>query len=180
MSFIERFHSLGSKVVAMVKMDDWINTVSYTPMLRFSSLAPLLSEYFPDGVGISPATVRHSGTARKRAGKIVKKDSTTQSGNSKESVAAAGVEGKEGVGEREKEGEGEREKEGSKETKIMLEKGGEGGEGGVKGGGEEGVKGGGEGGEGGEGEKAGVVVKVEPKIREGGSAGKTAIDKNGQ
>lgn len=28
-------------------------------MLRYSILAPLLSEYFPDGVGISPTTVRH-------------------------------------------------------------------------------------------------------------------------
>ena len=43
----------------MVQEPDWINTVSYTPLLRYSVLAPLLSEYFPDGVGISPSTVRH-------------------------------------------------------------------------------------------------------------------------
>ena len=51
------FHSV--QVVDMVLEPDWINTVSYTPLLRFSVLAPLLSEYFPDGVGISPSTVRH-------------------------------------------------------------------------------------------------------------------------
>ena len=60
----------------MVKLDEWVNTVSYTPMLRFSLLAPMLSEYFPDGVGLSPATIRHSGTNRKRGGgaKTVKKE----------------------------------------------------------------------------------------------------------
>lgn len=64
----------------MVKMTDWISSVSYTPMLRFSLLAPLLSEYFPDGVGISPATVRHTGNIRKRGSKlIVKKKEETSS-----------------------------------------------------------------------------------------------------
>jgi hypothetical protein len=76
-----------SKVVAMVKKEEWINSVSYTPMLRFSLLAPLLSEYFPDGVGISPATIRHSSTARKRVGKLVKKD-VTQPGNNRGSAIA--------------------------------------------------------------------------------------------
>ena len=43
----------------MVMNSDWINTVSYTPLLRHTVLTPLLSEYVPDGVGISPATVHH-------------------------------------------------------------------------------------------------------------------------
>ena len=67
---------VGTKVVAMVRSEEWINTVSYTPLLRYSLLAPLLSEYFPDGVGLSPATVRHSGTPRKRGGKAGRKDTT--------------------------------------------------------------------------------------------------------
>ncbi len=33
--------------------------MSYTPLLRYSILAPLLSEYVPEGVGISPTTVAH-------------------------------------------------------------------------------------------------------------------------
>lgn len=37
----------------------WISTMSYTPLLRYSILAPLLSEYVPEGVGISPTTVAH-------------------------------------------------------------------------------------------------------------------------
>ncbi len=47
------------QVVTIVNDPEWINSVSYTPMLRYSILAPFLSEYFPDGVGISPTTVRH-------------------------------------------------------------------------------------------------------------------------
>lgn len=36
----------------------WIHTMSYTPLLRYcDELASLLSEYFPEGVGISPTTV---------------------------------------------------------------------------------------------------------------------------
>lgn len=36
----------------------WIHTISYTPLLRYcDELASLLSEYFPEGVGISPTTV---------------------------------------------------------------------------------------------------------------------------
>lgn len=34
-----------------------MNTVGYTPLLRYSVLASLLSEYVPDGVGISPTTL---------------------------------------------------------------------------------------------------------------------------
>ena len=172
----------------MVKKEEWINSVSYTPMLRFSSLAPLLSEYFPDGVGISPATIRHSGTTRKRVGKLVKKDSTPP-GDNRESAIADGR-GKEGVGEGggEKQ-EGEEGEEKRKEVETMLGKvaegvrggegggreGREGGEEGVRGGegggregregGEEGVRGGEEGGseerEGGEEEKERQMVKVE-------------------
>lgn len=41
----------------MVMNPDWINTVNYTPLLRHSILTSLLSEYVPDGVGISPTTV---------------------------------------------------------------------------------------------------------------------------
>lgn len=47
------------QVVSMVRDPQWINTVSYTPLLRYSILAPLLSEYVPEGVGISPTTVHH-------------------------------------------------------------------------------------------------------------------------
>ena len=43
----------------MVTDPQWINTVSYTPLLRYTILAPLLSEYVPEGVGISPTTVHH-------------------------------------------------------------------------------------------------------------------------
>ena len=43
----------------MVMNPEWINTVSYTPLLRHTILTPLLSEYVPDGVGISPTTVHH-------------------------------------------------------------------------------------------------------------------------
>jgi hypothetical protein len=43
----------------MVMNSEWINTVSYTPLLRHTILTPLLSEYVPDGVGISPTTVHH-------------------------------------------------------------------------------------------------------------------------
>ena len=48
-----------SQVVSMVMLPEWINTVSYIPLLRYSVLAPFLSEYIPDGVGISPTTVHH-------------------------------------------------------------------------------------------------------------------------
>lgn len=44
----------------MVNNQEWISTVSYTPLLRHTVLAPLLSEYVPDGVGISPTTVQHA------------------------------------------------------------------------------------------------------------------------
>ncbi len=43
----------------MVSSPHWIHTMSYTPLLRYSVLAPLLSEYVPEGVGISPTTVAH-------------------------------------------------------------------------------------------------------------------------
>ena len=163
----------------MVKKEEWINTVSYTPMLRFSLLAPLLSEYFPDGVGISPATIRHSSTARKRVGKLVKKD-VTQPGNNRGSAIADGR-GNEGVGEGgvegEKRKEGEEKREGDKEVETMLGKAAEG----VRGG----EEGGREGREGGAGEKGRQMVKVEgervavePTKKE--VAGKTLVDKNGK
>ncbi len=44
----------------LVNQLDWINTVSYAPLLRFSILASLLLEYVPSGVGISPTTVQRS------------------------------------------------------------------------------------------------------------------------
>ncbi|CAI8005571.1 Lysine-specific histone demethylase 1B, partial [Geodia barretti] len=163
------------EVVAMVKKEEWINTVSYTPMLRFSLLAPLLSEYFPDGVGISPATIRHSSTARKRVGKLVKKD-VTQPGNNRGSAIADGR-GNEGVGEGGGETkEEEKRKEGDKEVESMLGKVAES----VRGG----EEGGREGREGGEGEKGRQMVKVEgervavePTKKE--VAWKTLVDKNG-
>ena len=52
----------------MVMEPDWINTVSYTPLLRYSVLAPFLSEYIPDGVGISPTTVQHASWGGSTAG----------------------------------------------------------------------------------------------------------------
>ena len=97
----------------MVKTEEWINTVSYTPLLRFSFLAPLLSEYFPDGVGISPATIRHSGSIRKRVGRGGKKDTAQQPADKKEGSAAEAT--KEGTaGERLSEAEREK-KEGAQE-----------------------------------------------------------------
>ena len=47
--------------VAVIAKDPlWIHTISYTPLLRYNEgLASLLSEYFPEGVGISPLTVSH-------------------------------------------------------------------------------------------------------------------------
>ena len=50
---------IHTQVVSMVMNPEWINTVSYTPLLRHTLLTPLLSEYVPDGVGISPTTVQH-------------------------------------------------------------------------------------------------------------------------
>ena len=50
---------IHTQVVSMVMNPEWINTVSYTPLLRHTLLTPLLSEYVPDGVGISPTTVHH-------------------------------------------------------------------------------------------------------------------------
>jgi len=46
--------------VTLVQQPEWINTVSYIPLLRYSVLASLLSEYVPDGVGISPTTLHVS------------------------------------------------------------------------------------------------------------------------
>ncbi len=45
------------QIVLLVGNPEWINTVGYTPLLRYSVLASLLSEYVPDGVGISPTTI---------------------------------------------------------------------------------------------------------------------------
>ena len=77
----------------MVKRDDWINTVSYTPMLRFSQLAPLLSEYFPDGVGISPATVRHPSNIRRRGTKTTGKTKETATQGDKKEAVSVGSKG---------------------------------------------------------------------------------------
>ena len=38
----------------------WITSLAYSPLLRFSTLADLVGEYFPEGVGISPTTVSFS------------------------------------------------------------------------------------------------------------------------
>lgn len=43
--------------MSLVTQPEWINTVGYIPLLRYSVLASLLSEYVPDGVGISPTTL---------------------------------------------------------------------------------------------------------------------------
>lgn len=38
----------------------WITSLGYSPLLRFSPLAALVTEYFPEGVGVSPTTVNFS------------------------------------------------------------------------------------------------------------------------
>ncbi len=43
--------------MSLVQQPEWINTLGYSPLLRYSVLASLLSEYVPDGVGISPTTL---------------------------------------------------------------------------------------------------------------------------
>lgn len=45
------------EIVSLVQQPEWINTLGYSPLLRYSVLASLLSEYVPDGVGISPTTL---------------------------------------------------------------------------------------------------------------------------
>lgn len=46
--------------MTLVQQSEWINTIGYSPLLRYSVLASLLSEYVPDGVGISPTTLHKS------------------------------------------------------------------------------------------------------------------------
>ena len=48
------------QIVSLVQQSEWINTIGYSPLLRYSVLASLLSEYVPDGVGISPTTLHKS------------------------------------------------------------------------------------------------------------------------
>lgn len=43
--------------MSLVQQPEWLHTVGYTPLLRYSVLSSLLSEYVPDGVGISPTTL---------------------------------------------------------------------------------------------------------------------------
>lgn len=45
-------------IVSLVQQAEWVNTLGYSPLLRYSVLASLLSEYMPEGVGISPTTLR--------------------------------------------------------------------------------------------------------------------------
>lgn len=47
----------AAQIVSLVQQPKWIDTVGYIPLLRYSVLASLLSEYVPDGVGISPSTL---------------------------------------------------------------------------------------------------------------------------
>lgn len=44
--------------MSLVQQTEWVNTLGYSPLLRYSVLASLLSEYMPEGVGISPTTLR--------------------------------------------------------------------------------------------------------------------------
>ena len=46
--------------VTHVSSPYWITSLGYSPLLRFSTLAPLVAEYFPEGVGVSPTTVNFS------------------------------------------------------------------------------------------------------------------------
>lgn len=113
----------------MVKLGDWINSVSYTPLLRYSLLAPLLSEYFPDGVGISPSTVRHSGSSRAR---LQKQREASQARErkmkeaEKEKTGEGGGQGEKGVVGEKTTGGGQGEKAATKEKQD--EKGATGGE----------------------------------------------------
>ena len=105
----------SAQVVSMVKLVEWINSVSYTPMLRYSLLAPLLSEYFPDGVGISPTTIRHSGATRVRGeGEAAEKGEARQVGEKSAAGEGgggmqAGERGTESAEERREEGEAKKE-----------------------------------------------------------------------
>lgn len=46
--------------VTHVSSPYWITSLGYSPLLRFTTLAPLVTEYFPEGVGVSPTTVSFS------------------------------------------------------------------------------------------------------------------------
>lgn len=67
----------------MVKDPQWINTVNYTPLLRYTILAPMLSEYVPEGVGISPTTVHHVRVAVARRQEEIKNQSEKDCGDEK-------------------------------------------------------------------------------------------------
>ena len=58
-----------------MRQPEWINTVQYIPLLRYSVLATLLSEYVPDGVGISPSTLHitkmHSQQSNQEDAKVI-------------------------------------------------------------------------------------------------------------
>ena len=59
--------------VTHVSSPYWITSLGYSPLLRFSTLAPLVTEYFPEGVGVSPTTVNFS-TKRETADDMMTND----------------------------------------------------------------------------------------------------------
>ena len=67
--------------MSLVRQPEWINTVGYIPLLRYSVLASLLSEYVPDGVGVSPTTLHVVKTPNQLANQTASEDTrTTQNG----------------------------------------------------------------------------------------------------
>ncbi len=45
------------QLIDIAKDPLWVHSISYIPLLRYNEgLSSLLSEYFPEGVGISPLT----------------------------------------------------------------------------------------------------------------------------
>ena len=45
--------------MGVVSSPYWITTLGHTPLLRYTLVTPLVKEYFPEGVGVSPSTLRH-------------------------------------------------------------------------------------------------------------------------
>lgn len=58
--------------MSLVQQSEWINTLGYSPLLRYSVLASLLSEYVPDGVGISPTTLHVTKTMQQQSLQLAK------------------------------------------------------------------------------------------------------------
>lgn len=164
-------------------------------MLRYSLLAPLLSEYFPDGVGISPSTVRHSGSsrvrlqrqreasqARERRMKEGERGRMGEGGEQGEKGAVAGGgQGEKGATEGGGQGEKGATEGGGQGEKGAMEGGGQGEKGTMEGGEEEVVGKEGQGEKGGEGPvEKGEVGGMGAGKMEGGSEGAEKKPKGGE